>query len=502
MDESIVLSLSNISKSFPGVKALDSVSIDVARGEVFVLLGENGAGKSTLIKILTGVYQQDGGKVFVDGQEASIRNTHDSRNLGIGTVFQENTLIPHLTVAENIFLTCEIKNKLGIIDWAKMHSECLRWGRELGIEVDPLVKIKTLSVAQQQLVEILKMFSKRPRIVILDEPTSALSDHEVDNLFNVILTMKNKGITFIYISHRLEELKRIGDRGAVLRDGKKVGDLNHVTEMDQNEIIRMIVGRLLTEKFPDRNSNIGDILFEAKNISVPGVLDDVSLNVRRGEVLGLAGLVGSGRTSLAKVIFGALPCGKGSMSMNRKPIQLKSPWDAIKAGIGYLPENRKTEGVILNKPIAWNITLPSIKKYVRFFIKIDAAKEREDVRVFTDKLNIRTPSVYRLTRFLSGGNQQKVVFSKWVCADSKLYIFDEPTRGIDVGTKTDIYLIINQLVAEGNAVIVISSELPEILGICDRIVVMHDGRVSAELAKKDATQEKIMYYAIGGNGNG
>jgi ABC-type sugar transport system ATPase subunit len=313
--------------------------------------------------------------------------------------------------------------------------------------------------------------------------------------------MKEKGITFIYISHRLEELKRIGDRGAVLRDGKKVGDLDHITELDQNEIIRLIVGRSLAEKFPVRNNTIGDIVFEAKNISVPGILDDVSFNVRRGEVLGLSGLVGSGRTSLAKTIFGAMPCSKGNMVMNNKSVHIKSPRDAIRAGIGYLPEDRKAEGVILNKSIAWNITLPALESYIRLF-RINFLKERKDVLGFTGELNIRTPSINRPVQFLSGGNQQNVVFSKWLCADSKLYVFDEPTRGIDVGTKTDIYTIINRLVSEGNAVIVISSELPEILGICDRIVVMHDGKISGELTKEEATQEKIMYYAIGGNSNG
>jgi ABC-type sugar transport system ATPase subunit len=313
--------------------------------------------------------------------------------------------------------------------------------------------------------------------------------------------MKNKNITFIYISHRLEELKRVGDRGAVLRDGKKVADLECVTKLDQNEIIRMIVGRSLAEKFPERQTTPGDIVFEAKELSVPGMLDNVSFNIRRGEVLGLAGLIGSGRTSLAKALFGAIPYTRGSLTMNNQTIHIRSPRDAIRAGIGYLPEDRKEEGVVLNKSIAWNVTLPVLRLYKRLF-NIDFKKEKKDVFDLVDKLNVRTPSIYRMVKHLSGGNQQKVVFSKWLCANSKLYIFDEPTRGIDVGTKTDIYFIINRLVAEGNSVMVISSELPEILGICDRIVVMHDGKVAGELTKEEATQEKIMHYAIGGNGNG
>jgi ABC-type sugar transport system ATPase subunit len=498
--ENCVLSLRNISKSFPGVKALDDVSIDVNKGDIFILMGENGAGKSTLIKILTGVYPPDSGDIFIDGKKTTLRNTNDSRDLGIGTVFQENSLIGHLTVAENIFLTNEQKNAAGFINWRKMHSECLRWGADLGISIDPRARVKDLSVAQQQLVEVIKVFSKSPRIIVLDEPTSSLSSNEVDNLFKVILRMREKGITFIYISHRLEEFKRIGTRAAVLRDGKLVSTIENVKATDLEELIRLIVGRTLKEKYPSRKHNIEETIFEAKGLSVPGFIYDVNISVRKGEVVGLAGLVGSGRTTVAKAIFGACPGARGDIRMNGKAVMVRTPRDAVRAGIGFLPEDRKNEGIILSKSVAWNITLPSLKRFRRAGV-ILARREAAAVMDYIEKLSVKTPSIHRLARNLSGGNQQKVVFSKWLCAKSKLYIFDEPTRGIDVGAKTDIYEIINNLVAQGNGVLVISSELPEILGICDRIAVMHDGRVTGVLNRDEATQEKIMYYAIGGKEN-
>ncbi|MGI6176026.1 MAG: sugar ABC transporter ATP-binding protein [Christensenellales bacterium] len=502
MDEAVVddviLRVENITKLFPGVRALDDVSMEVKRGEIHALLGENGAGKSTLIKILTGVYKQDSGNIYLEGKKVHIDNPIQSRELGIGTVFQENSLLPHLSVAENIFLTSEIRNKLGFINWRKTYQQCRKWINDLGVDLDPRARVRDLSVAQQQVVEIVKMFSKDPKIVILDEPTSALSDNEIDNLFNIVLRMQEKGITFIYISHRMEELKRIGNGGTVLRDGKKVGELEDVTHMDQDEIIKLIVGRTLDEKFPEREHKIGDVMFEVKDLTVPKTIYDINFNLRRGEVLGLSGLVGSGRTSIAKAIFGALPRASGKFFLEGKELNLHGPQDAIGAGIGLLPEDRKVEGLLLEKPISWNITLPSLRRYKHLGVVINRRLERKDVMDYKDVLEIKTPSLEREVKFLSGGNQQKVVFSKWLCAQSKVYIFDEPTRGIDVGTKSEIYKIINKLVTDGNGVIVISSELPEILGICDRILVMHEGVMTGELLREEATQEKIMYYSIGG----
>jgi ABC-type sugar transport system ATPase subunit len=498
MDDLTILKFRNITKTFPGVKALDNVSFDVKRGEVHVLVGENGAGKSTLIKILTGVYKQDSGAIYLNNHEIQINNILESRALGIGTVFQENSLLPHLGVAENVFLTREIKNRLGYIDWPRMDDECRKCCGELGIDIDPRKKIKCLSVAQQQIVEIVKIFSQQPQIVILDEPTSALSDNEINRLFDIILKMQDKGITFLYISHRLEELKVIGNSGSVLRDGKYISGIENVRAFDRNSIIKLIVGRNLSEQYPARDAKIGAEFFEVRNLSIPKTLYNVSFKVRKGEVLGISGLVGSGRTSTAKAIFGAIRKASGQIFVDGREVIINSPIDAIRNKICLLPEDRKAEGLILNKPINWNITFPSLWKYKKG-VRINKSLEKRDVERYKDILDIKTPSLDRLVKFLSGGNQQKVVFSKWLCAESQVYIFDEPTRGIDVGAKTEMYKIINSLAADGNCVIVISSELPEILGICDRIIVMYEGRITGEIDRKDATQENVMHYAIGGD---
>lgn len=496
-----IVEFRNIRKVFPGVVALDNVSMKVWPGEVHCLLGENGAGKSTLMKVLTGIYHPDGGEIYINGEKVDVGDIHVAQKLKIGTVFQENSLVPHLSVAENVFLTREIKNRFGLIDWDKMYSECQRWCQELGIQLDPRARVNTLSVAQQQVVEIVKMFSQDPHIVILDEPTSALSDNEIDNLFNIIQRMQKAGITFIYISHRMEEIKRIGNSGTVLRDGKYVASIEDVTKLDMDEIINMIVGRTLDEKFPAREHNIGETLLEVEGLTVPHLISNISFHVRRGEVLGFAGLVGSGRTTTAKALFGAIHYSAGSVKMNGKELHIKNPHDAIRAGIGLLPENRKEEGLVLTKSVSWNTVFAAILKY-RKGAFIDAAKEERDVLDYKDRLGIKTPSIKKEVKYLSGGNQQKVVFAKWLCADSDVYIFDEPTRGIDVGAKSEIYGIINMLVAQGNAVIVISSELPEILGICDRIVVFHEGTVTATLDRSNADQESIMYHMIGGGQHG
>lgn len=493
-----ILRFENVSKTFPGVKALDNISFEIRRGDVHVLLGENGAGKSTLIKILTGVYQADpGGTIYLDGKPVKFNDTIHSRTSGIGTVFQENSLIPHLNVAENVFLTREIKTKAGTIDWRKTYAECKKWMLELGIDhINPRSQIKKLSVADQQIVEIIKVLSQNPSIVILDEPTSSLSDNEIDNLFGIIERLKAKGVTFIYVSHRMEEIKRIGDRATIFRDGCLTGEIEDCKNADMNEIINMIVGRSLEEKYPKRQSNIGDVLLEVKNIQVPNTIYDISFNLRRGEVLGFSGLVGSGRTSTAKAIVGAIQRTAGQIYIDGKEVKITNPAEAITHGIGYLPEDRKTEGLLLTKSVKENISLASLTRKFSKGIVVNKAKEREAAEQYREQLKIKTPGINRLCKFLSGGNQQKVVFAKWLCSEAKIYIFDEPTRGIDIGAKSEIYHIINDLVSRGAGVIVISSELPEILGICDRIVVMRDGWITGELDRSEATQEKIMSYAI------
>ena len=481
-----ILRFENISKTFPGVKALKDVSFDIHRGDVHVLLGENGAGKSTLIKILTGVYQADeGGAIYLNDSPVKIHDILHSRKLGIGTVFQENSLIPHLNVAENVFLSREIRNKAGVIDWKRTYEACDRWIHELGVNhINPHAQVRRLSVADQQIVEIVKVFSQNPSIIILDEPTSSLSDNEITNLFRIIETLKKKGVTFIYVSHRMEEIKQIGDRATIFRDGAVTGEIENCKTADMDQVINMIVG------------HIGDVALEVKGIEVPNTIYDISFKVHKGEVLGFSGLVGSGRTSTAKAIVGAIPRSKGEIYIHGKEVKINSPLEAIQQGIGYLPEDRKTEGLILSKSVKENITLASLtKKFYKGFI-IDHKKEAVVSEEYREKLHIKTPGINRQVKFLSGGNQQKVVFAKWLCSEVDVYIFDEPTRGIDVGAKSEIYQIINDLVDQGAAVIVISSELPEILGVCDRVIVMRDGRITANIDRSEATQEKIMSYSI------
>lgn len=492
-----IVEFRHITKQFSGVKVLEDVSFFINRGEVHCILGENGAGKSTLMKILTGVYHAEEGEILINGERVNVCDIREARKLNIGTVFQENSLVPHMTVAENIFLTREIKNRSGLVDWKKMRSETIRWGQELGVELDPDIRVKKLTVAGQQLVEIVKVFSQNPQIVILDEPTSSLSDKEIDNLFSIIRRMQKKGVTFIYISHRMEEIKQIGNSGTVLRDGKFVVRIEDVCAMEIENIISYIVGRPLDEQFPKRKAVIGDVLLEAKNITVPGLVQDVSFQVKRGEVLGFSGLVGAGRSETAKAVFGSLRRTGGQILIDGRQVNIRSPHEAIKAGIGLLPENRKEEGLVLNKSIAWNIVFSSLGSMKGKFL-LSGKREGEAVDHYTDQLHIKTTSSDKQVKFLSGGNQQKVVFAKWLCAKSSIYIFDEPTRGIDVGAKSEIYGIINDLVSGGNAVIVISSELPEILGICDRIAVFHEGSIKKIIDRKEATQENIMYYALGG----
>ncbi len=493
-----ILRFENISKTFPGVKALKNMSFEIRRGDVHVLLGENGAGKSTLIKILTGVYQADeGGTIYLNEKPVQIHDILQSRKLGIGTVFQENSLIPHLNVAENVFLTREIRTASGTIDWKRTYEECERWIRELGVDhINPRTQVRRLSVADQQIVEIVKVFSQNPSIIILDEPTSSLSEHEIKNLFRIIETLKKKGVTFIYVSHRMEEIRQIGDRATIFRDGELTGEIENCKTADMDEIINMIVGRTLEEKFPARESCIGEVLFEVRDIQVPNTIYDISFRLHRGEVLGFSGLVGSGRTSTAKAIIGAIPRTSGEIYINGRQVRVTNPAEAIANGIGYLPEDRKVEGLILSKSVKENITLPSLKRKFSKGVILDAKKERKTAEEYREKLRIKTPGINRLSKFLSGGNQQKVVFAKWLCSEANIYIFDEPTRGIDVGAKSEIYQIINDLVGKGAAVIVISSELPEILGICDRVLVMRDGRITADIDRRDATQERIMSYSI------
>ncbi|MCG0278880.1 MAG: sugar ABC transporter ATP-binding protein [Thermanaeromonas sp.] len=492
------LKLRGICKRFPGVVALDNVDLDVYSGEIHVLLGENGAGKSTLIKILTGAYQKDAGEIIIDGKEVQIRTPREALQLGISCIYQELNLIPHLSVAENIFLGREPKllPALGIIDLKDRYKRSAALLKELGCAVSPGVKVKDLGLGKQQMVEIAKALSLNARLVIMDEPTSSLSEKEVEELFRVVRQLKEKGIAIIFVSHKLEEIRQIADRVTVLRDGRKVATLAR-GEFDIEELIKLMVGRTLKEKFPKINVRRGREALRVEDIWTDTGLKGVSFSAYEGEVLGIAGLVGAGRTELARAIFGADPLRKGNIFIYGQRVDIKCPEDAIRAGLAFLTEDRKTQGLILGESVAFNITLAGIKQFRRWGF-LDIRRQFETAEQLARDLKVKPLDIRRKARELSGGNQQKVVLAKWLCTRAKIFIFDEPTRGIDVGAKVEVYNLINQLLQNGAAVIMISSELPEILGMSDRILVMSEGRITGEFLREEATQEKIMKAATGG----
>lgn len=485
----------NISKDFPGIRALNRVNLYVKPGEVHVLVGENGAGKSTLMKILTGVYSKDEGEIIFKGKKIDIKNPKEAQNIGISIIYQELNLVPNLSIAENIFLGREPLKGNGLIDWKKMYKDTEELLKRLNLNLDPRVKVKNLGIAQQQMIEIAKALSFRSELIVMDEPTSALAEKEIEQLFKVINQLKNSGVSIIYISHRLEEIKKIGDRVTVLRDGNYIGTYE-LDSLELDKIIQLMVGRKIEEKFPKEVATISEKILEVKNINREGILKNISFYLRKGEVVGLFGLMGAGRTELARAIFGADPIDSGEIYINGVKVNIKSPLEAIKHGIGLLPEDRKMQGLIQIMSITSNTTLPSLTNFVKRFF-INKKLENDTTADYINKLNIKTPSPLRQVRYLSGGNQQKVVLAKWLCANVQVLIFDEPTRGIDVGAKVEIYKLINQLVREGKAVLLISSELPEILGMSDRILVMHEGEITGELLRQDASQEKILAYAMG-----
>lgn len=488
-----LLRMVNINKSFPGVKALSNVSLDLNSGEVHALCGENGAGKSTLMKVLSGVYHAEEGEIFINGEKVVIEDTKRAHELGISIIFQEFNLCSHLSVAENIWLDREPKNGPIINDklMLKKTQEILN---ELGLSISPKTLIRNLSVAEQQMVEIAKAISFNCKILVLDEPTAALTESEIDRLFEIIHKLKRKGVGMFYISHRLEELARITDRVSVIRDGQYIGTRDY-KDVTIDEIVKMMVGRELTDKFPVYERKIGDVCFEAKNIRNKKVNVD-HIEVRAGEIVGLAGLMGAGRTELARAIFGADKTESKEIFLNGKQIQINNINVAIKNGIGYITEDRKRDGLALNMTVERNINLAHIPNLIKGAF-IDETMAKENASKFIESLNIKTPSMYQKVGNLSGGNQQKIVLAKWLCNDIKVLIFDEPTRGIDVGAKYEVYELMNQLSDNGVAIIMISSELPEILGMSDRVLVMHNGRISGELSCEEADQEKILRLAAG-----
>ena len=491
----MLLEMRNISKSFPGVKALNGFSIDLKAGEVHALVGENGAGKSTLIKTLYGIHQPDGGQIVIDGVPTKINGPADALSKGIGVVFQELSVCPHLDIANNIFLGC-IKNKHGVIDDRFAHEEAARLMEEaVGLRIPSDTPMKDLSIADQQMVEITKVTSKGCRIVVFDEPTSSLTENEIERLFKIIFALKKKGVGIIYISHRLEELPVIADRITVMRDGTRVKTMDY-KDTNDNEIISLMVGRELSNIYPTYKRTIGEVVFEADNIRQGTKLDVKHLDVRKGEILGIAGLVGAGRTETLRALFGADEADEKHVKIEGREYTFKNPSEAIAAGFVYMTENRKFDGAALGLSVEENITMASLRKFSKRG-RMQEAKAKSNAQEYCKKLNIRTPSIDQKVMNLSGGNQQKVIIGKWLTRTAKVMVFDEPTRGIDVGAKYEIYSLMNDLSDQGIAIIMISSDLPEILGMCDRVAVFKDGRVTAVLDRKDADSEIIMKYATG-----
>ena len=491
----MLLEMRNISKSFPGVKALNGFSIDLKAGEVHALVGENGAGKSTLIKTLYGIHQPDGGEIVIDGVPTKINGPADALSKGIGVVFQELSVCPHLDIANNIFLGC-IKNKHGVIDDRFAHEEAARLMEEaVGLRIPSDTPMKDLSIADQQMVEITKVTSKGCRIVVFDEPTSSLTENEIERLFKIIFALKKKGVGIIYISHRLEELPVIADRITVMRDGTRVKTMDY-KDTNDNEIISLMVGRELSNIYPTYKRTIGEVVFEADNIRQGTKLDVKHLDVKKGEILGIAGLVGAGRTETLRALFGADEADEKHVKIEGKEYTFQIPSEAIAAGFVYMTENRKFDGAALGLSVEENITMASLRKFSKRG-RMQEAKAKSNAQEYCKKLNIRTPSIDQKVMNLSGGNQQKVIIGKWLTRTAKVMVFDEPTRGIDVGAKYEIYSLMNDLSDQGIAIIMISSDLPEILGMSDRVAVFKDGRVTAVLDRKDADSEIIMKYATG-----
>jgi ribose transport system ATP-binding protein len=492
------LKLRAITKRFPGVLALNSVSLEVRGGEVHALLGENGAGKSTLIKIIAGVYRADAGEIRIDGRPVSVRNPHDAQALGISTIFQEFTLAPDMTVAENIFLGREPLRirALSIVD----RRELIRRTREvlasLDLQIDPEAAIKHLGVAQQQMVEIAKALSLDARLIIMDEPTATLTSHEIDRLFEAIDRLKRRGVAIVYVSHRLDEVKAIGDRATILRDGAYIGTVP-VASTTIDEMIRLMVGRDLKDKFPKVAVEPGEEVLRVEQLTRKGILHGVSFGVRRGEILGIAGLVGSKRTETARAIFGADPIDSGRIFLHGLPVKVRTPADAIANRIALVPEDRKRHGIFASLSVWENVVISALRHFSRNGL-LDLRRARQRAQASVSSLRVATPDLDKRVLELSGGNQQKVVIAKWLNTNAELFLFDEPTRGIDVGGKIEVYRLMGELLSRGAAIVMISSELPEILGLSDRILVMRDGRICGEFDRADATEENILNCALRG----
>ncbi|QEN05197.1 ATP-binding cassette domain-containing protein [Thiospirochaeta perfilievii] len=490
-----ILQMENITKDFPGVKALDSVHLNVFKGEVMALLGENGAGKSTLMKILSGVYENEKGSILLKDKSIQITSPKNAMDLGIGIIHQELNLIPGLTVGENIFLGKEPTNKSKNINWNKLYTDSDNLLKRLGSSINSKAPASTLSIGDQQMVEIAKALSVDAEILIFDEPTDALTDREANNLFRVIEELKENGKGIVYISHRLPEVFEICDRVTVLRDGQFIGE-RAVSELDEDGIIEMMVGRKLTDQIPFSPHRAGEILLEVKDFN-SSVSNNINFNIKQGEIVGIGGLMGAGRTEMALSLYGMYPCNSGEIILNGQSIKIDSPQKAIEKGIAYVSEDRKQLGLFLGLSIKDNITLPALKEFEKLLYKIDEKERNSSVDEYINQISIKTPNRDQLVGNLSGGNQQKIAIARGLITKPKLLILDEPTRGVDVGAKKEIYTLINKFKDEGLAILMISSEMPELLGLSDRILVMHNNTITGELSRDEASQESIMRMAVG-----
>ena len=495
MSETLI-QLEGIEKRFPGVLALDQARFELRPGEVHALVGENGAGKSTLMKIIGGIYHRDAGKMLFDGKEVNVNNPRQAQDLGISIIHQELNLMPHLTVAQNMFIGREPRAKLPfVVDDKKTNQEAERLFEMLNLKLDPTTKVSDLSVAKQQMVEIAKALSFNAKVLIMDEPTASLTDTEIEDLFTVIRQLRKNGVGIVHISHRLEELKLIADRVTVMRDGKTIDTLA-VEDAPIDKIISLMVGRVIYESAPELPENPSEeIVLEVRNLNRGKVLQNVSFTLKKGEILGFAGLMGAGRTEVARAIFGADGFEEGEIYIKGQQVQIKTPKDAVSNSIAYLSEDRKRYGLVLGMDVKENVVMSSMKDFISKLGWVDFQKASIQAKEMVDALAIKTPTIEQKIKFLSGGNQQKVVIGKWLTADTDILIFDEPTRGIDVGAKSEIYKLLNDLTAQGKSIIMISSELPEVLRMSHRVVVMCEGRITGILDADEMSQEEIMKFA-------
>ncbi|MBQ1525954.1 MAG: sugar ABC transporter ATP-binding protein [Lachnospiraceae bacterium] len=489
-----MLKMNHISKSFPGVKALDDISIELNEGDILGLVGENGAGKSTLMKILSGAYTLDDGEIIINGEKIEHPTPAGMIEKGVAVIYQELMLLPHFTVAENIYQERYPMKSLGRIDFDKMNRDAKEVLDRVGLSVDPGDYVKDLSVARRQMVEIAKAISKNARIIVLDEPTAVLADEELKTLFELVKTLASQGISFVYISHRLKEIFELCNKITIMKDGKLVE--NGITsDYDTDKLVEKMVGREMGDIYPKRSSPIGDVVLKVEGLTRKGVLDHVSLELRKGEVLGLAGLAGAGRTETLRAIIGADKIDEGRITLFGREQKFDNINQALMAGFGIVPEERKTQGLQLNNSMVFNVSLPALHLYSNKYGKISIKKERDTTDEYIKLFQIRPGYKDIRVKYMSGGNQQKVVLAKWIAANCKILLVDEPTRGVDVGSKREIYTILNSLLEQGLSIIMASSELPELIGTCDRICVMNEGRITGELTKDEFSEEKIMKYA-------